>query len=152
MNTDKYVDINNTRGEEMYQKWLKIIEAGVDPFDPDQVEKWIGGKIILQTDHCYAFENDHTYDNIEHQIVIVTKQFFDDSYDLPDEVWLDLKNIKNLLRGKYGITGGGFVMRFGDTSLSGGSVVHLHAQLIVPKEGEQTTVWLGSKKKNEKNP
>ncbi|HSE56985.1 MAG TPA: hypothetical protein VLB02_02790 [Candidatus Paceibacterota bacterium] len=146
-NNIQYVDINNARGEKMIQKWQGIIADGVDPFDPQYVENYLEGTVILESDHWYAFQNDHPYDNIQLQLVIVTKKFFKDSYDLPDDVWLDLKAIKNKLRDQFEITGGGFVMRFGDTTLSGGTVVHLHAQIIVPAKEKKVAAWFGSGEK-----
>ncbi len=146
MNQKKYVDINNTRGEEMRKKWERIIKDSVDPFDPVHVEKYIGGEILQQGDHWYVFKNDHPYADVKHQLVIVTNEFYVTDEDLPSEVWLELQTVKRILCAKYNITGGGLIMRFGDTSFSGGSVTHLHAQLIVPEENTKVAAWFGSKK------
>lgn len=130
----------------MYKKWEGIIRDGVDPFAREYVEKYIGGKIVFETDHWYIFENDHAYDNIQYQFVIVTQKLFKDIDELPDDTWIDLKNVKKQLCETYGVTGGGLTMRFGNTFLSGGSVVHLHAQFIVPKPGKKTAAWFGCNK------
>lgn len=142
----KYVDINNVRSEEMRRKWQKIIDDDVDPFDPQYVKRYVEGSIIYETEFWYAFQNDHQYSDTEIQIVIVTKSFFNDTYDMPDNVWLDLKKIKKELRDTFNITGGGLIIRFGDTEKSGGSVVHQHAQIIVPKKGKKVAAWFGSEK------
>ncbi|HWC57423.1 MAG TPA: hypothetical protein VG621_00510 [Candidatus Paceibacterota bacterium] len=141
----KYVDINNVRSEEMRQKWQKIIDEGVDPFDVKHVEKMVG-RIMAESKYWYAFHNNYPYPGTQYQPVIVSKNFYTDDDEMTDEEWFDLRTIKRMVKEILAIKGGGFVMRFGDTSISGGSVTHLHAHLIVPKENENVSAWFGSKK------
>ncbi len=145
MNPSKYVDINNVRSEEMRQKWQSIIDRGIDPFDIQYVEEY-AGPVILQSDHWYVFQNNYPYKGALHQPVLVSKKFYRDDDEMSDEEWVDLRKIKKQMKELLGIKGGGFIMRFGDTSLSGGSVIHLHAQLIIPKENEAVAAWFGAKK------
>lgn len=142
-----FVNIDNTRTSAMREKWQKIIDEGIDPFDPKKVTKWIDGEIIMASDHWYAFQNDHPYPGTKYQFVIPTKEFFTDSDQLSKEIILDLFSIVKRLKRKYGIVGGGLSMRFGETKLSGGSVMHMHAQLTVPEDGKSIAVWFGSKHK-----
>lgn len=142
-----YVNIDNVRSEEMRDKWETIINDGVDPFDPKHVESYIGGKIIMKGTYWYVFQNDHPYPGTKHQFVIVTKEFKTSFTELHPEETLEFYIIANALSQEYKILGGSLIMRFGDTSISGGTVMHLHGQLLVPEEGEKVAAWFGSEKK-----
>jgi diadenosine tetraphosphate (Ap4A) HIT family hydrolase len=142
-----YVNINNTRNEEMRKRWEKYLEDDIDPFSRAEFEKCITEPIILEVKHWYVFKNEYPYDGRKYQFVIVTQIFFTDLDTLPDEVGLELKYVKIELSNMYGIKGSGLVMRLGDTSISGASVTHLHAQLIVPEENKRVAAWFGSEKK-----
>lgn len=147
MKKNLFVDIENTRSEEMRQKWQKILDSGENPFDLKNIKKWIGGEIIDTRDHWFVFQNDHPYEGAKHQFVIVSKKFHKNITEFSAEEWVDLHSMLHRLITKYKITGGGFSMRFGDTKLSGGSVVHIHAQLTVPEDGKKVAVWFGSEQK-----
>lgn len=141
----KYVETRNVRSPEMKEKWLGIERDGVDPFDPQYVEKYIGGKILLFSDHWYAFENDHKYsEDVLHQFVIPSKNFYRTFSEVPPDASLDLDYICQKLVDKFNIKGGVRFQRFGDPLTSGASVIHLHAQLMVPKPGKKITAWFGS--------
>lgn len=139
-----YVDIENVRNEEMRKKWQKIIDDGIDPFNPQQVENYIDGEITMKGTHWYVFQNDHPYPGIKHQFVIVTNEFKTSFTELTKEEQNELYTIAEILITKHKITGGGLIMRFGDTKLSGGSVIHLHGQLLVPDKGKKVAAWFGS--------
>lgn len=141
---NKYVEIRNARGQAMIEKWQRIINDNIDPFDPKYIKEYIGGNIILDSDHWYAFQNDHPYPETQYQFVIPTKKFFTTFSEVPGNVSLDLDHICQKLAEKYNINGGARFQRFGDPLISGASVIHLHAQLIVPKPGKKVAAWFGS--------
>lgn len=142
-----FVDIENTRTPEMRVKWKKILKSGENPFDLKYFHKWVEGKIIMRSRYWFVFINNYPYDDIEHQFVIVSKKFYTNVVQIPQGEFANLQIITKKLIAKYGIKGGGLSMRFGDTKLSSGTVMHIHAQLIVPKPGKKTAVWLGSDRK-----
>lgn len=142
-----YVNVNNTRGVEMRQKWEAIMDDNIDPFDPKYVESYIGGKIIKRGMYWYVFQNDHSYPGTKYQFVIVTNEFKRSFTELTKEEMVEFFAIAETLTMEYQITGGGLIMRFGDTNVSGGSVMHLHGQLLVPEEGIKVAAWFGSEKK-----
>lgn len=142
----KYVEINNVRDETMHKKWQQILSDGIDPFNPAHVEKYIDGKIIMKTTHWYVFKNDHQYKNTKHHFVIVSNNFYKTDQEITNNEWLELKQTKEKLCEKYHITSGGFSFRFGDMKVSGASVQHFHAHIIVPQKGKSVAAWFGSKK------
>jgi diadenosine tetraphosphate (Ap4A) HIT family hydrolase len=142
-----YVDINNVRSETMRKKWQQIIDDGVNPFDPQHVEKYIDGEIIKKGTHWYVFQNDQPYPGVKYQFVIVSNEFKSSFTELTHEEMIEFYTIAEILTKEYEIPGGGLIMRFGDTNVSGGSVKHLHGQLLVPNDGEKVAAWFGSEKK-----
>jgi len=62
-----------------------------------------------------------------------------------DEVAADLWKLAAQVCNDYNIPGGGLSLRFGPPEKSGATVRHLHAQLIVPKDGKRTAAWYGIK-------
>ena len=142
-----YVNINNVRSEEMKKKWQRIIDDNVDPFDPQHVEKYIDGKILMRFTYWYVFKNDHPYPGIDHQFVIVSNEFKTSFTEITKDEMFEFYLTAEILTKEYGIIGGALIMRFGDTTFSGGSVMHLHGQLLVPEEGKKVAAWFGSEKK-----
>lgn len=140
-----YVDINNTRSEEMRKKWQKMIDDGDDPFDVALLEKY---DLIpfSESEHWIAVHNQFPYDGAKVQIILISRKYREHFNELSPEEQVDLFTFADALCKELHINGGGLVMRFGSTSISGGTVKHLHAQLIEPQEDSTVAAWFGAKK------
>ena len=142
-----YVDIHNARSQEYRQKLEKILEQGVDPFDKIFLGQFDEKEILYETEHWFAFLNQHQYPGTQYQFVIVTQKYMEHFEELPIGAITDLFALAQKICHEYDIPGGGLTMRFGDTVFSGATVKHLHAQLIVPEKGKKVCVWFGSENK-----
>ncbi len=147
MSKKVYVDIRNVRNEEMRQLWQQIIDDGVDPFAPEHLHKYHKKPILKTTEYWIVTENQHPYAGKKNHFLFITRKYYEHFSELPPEAKLDLFSLVESVCQEYNIVGGGFVMRFGDTSKSGGTVKHLHAQLIEPEEGCSVPAWFGSEAK-----
>jgi ATP adenylyltransferase len=69
--------------------------------------------------------------------LIVHKEHITDIDGITDAAWVEFLRILKMLKLKYDIEGGSFFCRFGDTQITGATVLHLHAHLVVgvPRSG-----------------
>ena len=78
------------------------------------------------------------YKNTLHHFLIIGERHKENFSDLTQK---DLEAIAYLVRWaikEHKIKGGAFAMRFGETNLTGASVVHMHSHIIVPQHNKKT--------------
>lgn len=130
--TGKHVNLNNARTAEQ-QKALKQIEDGdFCPFcQRDYIEKEHKKPILKETNSWLATENRWPYEGASAHLLFIHKKHITSIEDMGNEAWLELKELLTSLK-KEGIIpqGATLVMRFGDHRYTGGTVTHLHAQVI----------------------
>ena len=129
-----HVNIDNAgRGEDhAYKKVIeKIAEDKVCPFCRENLEIYHKNPIIKETDYWILTTNMYPYKNTLHHFLLIHKNHITDSKDIRPEAWTELHHHLNWLTDKYNIPGGTFFMRCGETSHTGASVTHLHAQMVV---------------------
>jgi len=140
--------------EEYRQMLERIISDGVCPFCIDFCEgkkpTYHPNPILIETDWWVVTENVRKYDGVVEQLLFVPKMHVLEPWNLSTETWVNLQKVQRAICEMRKIPAGAFVMRFGDTDFTGGSVTHLHAQLIVGvsrKEGtEALMAYIGYKK------
>lgn len=145
--SEKYVFPQNAGSSEYKKKLILIAELGLDPFAREYVsDPRFDTKIILyENKHWFVFKNQHQYPDIEHQFMFIYQEYAETFLDLPSEAAADLWELAAKVCKDYNILGGGLSLRFGIPEKSGATVRHLHAQLIVPKDGKRTAAWYGTK-------
>lgn len=144
-----YVYIHNA-GSPDYKKKLGMIHAlGIDPFAREHIEdkRFDPKKILYETAYWFVFENQHSYPDTKHQFVFVAQKYAESFTELPIGAHADLFALGQQVCDDYRVPGGAylFFQRFGDPASSGATVQHLHAQIVVPKEGRQVTAFFGLK-------
>lgn len=119
-----------------YRKVIEaIVRAGKCPFCPKYF-KHHQNPILRRHGTWFITESTWPYPNTQHHFLIINtvhKERFD------QVTARDFASIFALLRWaqkEFEIPGGGFAMRFGDTSYTGATVCHLHAHLIVPLKNQ----------------
>lgn len=117
----------------------KIKKAGHCPFCPENFiyhEK----PIIKRSGTWFITESSHPYKNSKYHFLIIGMKHKESILDLEIS---DFKSIRMLARyviKKYGIRGGGLMLRFGDTNYTGATVAHLHFHLISPNFKKRKSV------------
>lgn len=148
LNMKSFVYEKNARSED-YKKKLQIIkELGIDPFARENINdpRFEVKKILYETEYWFVFENQHSYPDTKHQFVFVSQRYAEHFDQLPIGAFADLFAVGQQVCSDFKIPGGGFLMsmRFGDPKKSGATVLHLHAQILVPKDGKKISAWFGS--------
>ncbi len=111
--------------------------------------------ILKKNNSFFITNNAFPYDGTVKHILIIPKRHVSDVTELSKEEWNDLKHMVNWVIKKEKIKGGSLFLRFGDNKYNGGTLEHLHFQIIVgnsndtekEKTREKLKVTLGWKKK-----
>jgi len=131
MADEKLMNIDNARNPVQIANMQKIAEEGFCPFCPEHMEKYHTPKIIKRAKHWYVTPSMYPYENAVQHFLIITNEHISDSIDLTSEAWIELQVLQKWIIEEYNIDAGTLLMRSGDMSKTGSSVLHLHAQLIV---------------------
>lgn len=137
------LDLKNARKEEQINLMKKIIADGVCPFCHDFVEKekpaYHPNPVLIETDFWVVTRNAWPYDHTKEHLVFVIKRHVTTPEEMKDEEVLDLWNIIKKIKQELSITHSTLLMRSDSTGMTGATVQHLHAQLIV-SAGEEPVI------------
>lgn len=118
--------------DDTYRKVIEGIQADrVCPFCAEHLLKYHKLPILKETDRWIITTNMYPYKNAKLCFLLIHREHINDTKDMPPESFLELQEHIKWLVDEYKCPGGTLVMRCGDTSLTGATVTHLHAHLIV---------------------
>ncbi len=140
MAEEKLMDIDNARTELQIANMKKIEAEGFCPFCPEHMGKYHTPPIVKVGTYWYVTPNMYPYENTLHHLLIITNEHIANSKDLSFEAWAELQTHLNWVMQEYDIEGGTLLMRSGDMSKTGSSVLHLHAQLIVARDKNKPVI------------
>ncbi len=146
-----YVLVEHARGEKQREILEKINTDGVCPFCTENFLKYHTEPIIKETDSWIVTYNFNPYDGSRYHFLFVYKtSHIDKPRDMTPLARVELFDLVEELCQHYNIEGGSILMRFGDKKITGSSVHHLHAHLVVGESkdagGDSLKVTLGYKK------
>lgn len=130
-----FVNKENTgyRPDKTYSEVIeKIDNDGVCPFCPKSLKKYHKPPIIKNGKYWIVTNNMYPYKGAKHHVLFIHKKHIE---SLENVTASALRELQTLLRkeiSKRKIKGATFLMRFGETSHTGASVSHLHANLVSP--------------------
>jgi hypothetical protein len=101
----------------------------------DRAEAWYSG--------CYLTENKFPHRGTERMLLITTRRHVVDPGHLTGSERIAFWRLFDIARQRYGIAGGALVFRFGNPLHHAGTVIHLHANIIVAKGDEEYRPTLG---------
>jgi ATP adenylyltransferase len=128
----KFVDLDNARVEEQKKVMEDIADANHCPFCLENLQKYHKKPILKEGEYWLLTENQWPYENTTIHLLAIYKQHVTDLASLDPEAGKELLEMMQWAETEFKIPGGGFVVRFGDTDYSAGTVNHLHAQLLQP--------------------
>jgi diadenosine tetraphosphate (Ap4A) HIT family hydrolase len=140
MADEKLMEIENARDPLQIENMKKIAEEGFCPFCPEHMKKYHTPPIVRAGPYWYVTPNMYPYENSLHHILIITNEHMANSKDLNKDAWAELQEHLNWALQEYNIEGGTLLMRSGDMSKTGSSVLHLHAQLIVGADKDKPVI------------
>ncbi len=134
----KLVSVKNGGRSQAYADILtKIQEDAVCPFCPEYLEKYHKPPIVKRGKHWLITPNMYPYENTSFHFLFITTRHITDSEELTREEWLELQELNQWIISEYGIDCGTLIMRSGDMSKTGATVMHLHAQFVVGSDPEK---------------
>ncbi len=126
-----FVNIKNARGREEYVSMLqKIIEAGIDPFDPHYIGRNHPYPILKKYNHWFVTKSAHPYPGSIHHFMVISTVYAEVLEELPVEAVVELQKVIGEINKEYNIEGGGYWMRYGNTDFTGATVKRLHGHII----------------------
>lgn len=140
----KYVDPRNAGTAKYAEVLRQINKEGRCPFCPGELAKTHDNPVIFTTEHWLITTNQFSYPKAEFRFLIILRHRHVENFvDLTDEEMGDvLTAYKWLLQDKK-LSGSTLLLRQGETSRTGATVKHLHAQVIVGngQGGEEDKVF-----------
>lgn len=134
MKKKRQVDIANahivTRSE-YTQVLKKITDEGFCPFCEEHLMKYHTKPILFKGTYWIVTENAWPYKGTKKHFVLISRLHIECFEKAPKGSVLELHKHWNTLRKKFNLKGSTLLMRSGDTNMTGASVNHLHAQIIV---------------------
>jgi diadenosine tetraphosphate (Ap4A) HIT family hydrolase len=131
------MNIKNARVPEQVASMERIERDGVCPFCPEHLKKYHEPPIVKEGMYWVVTPNMYPYDNTAHHFLFIAKEHLTDSTELTPEAWAELQELMKWLITEYRIESCTMLMRSGDMSKTGATVLHLHAQFIVGKDKDK---------------
>lgn len=129
---NKYANARNSRLGEQRRVMDDIISRGHCPFCSENLLKYHKQPIIKNGKFWILTKNQWPYKNTKLHLLAIYKKHAVKLSEINPEAGKELLSMFKWVEKKYKVPGGGFAMRFGDTSHSAGTVNHIHAQFILP--------------------
>lgn len=129
MKKQNHLNMSNARGDEQRAVMKKITQDGFCPFCEKHFEKYHPKPILFRTDRWIVTENAWPYFPTTHHFLLVYRKHIAHSQHIDQKGWIELGEIIKRLE-EHGLSHGTLLMRFGDMSKTGGTVSHLHIQLV----------------------
>lgn len=115
-----------------YVQALDSISAGgFCPFCEEHLFKHHSRPLILKGRHWLVTENAWPYKGARLHFLIISRVHIEKTEDLSAAMWADLHKTYWWLTQAYRFKGATLFIRSGETKLTGATVNHLHAQLLV---------------------
>jgi len=128
-----FVNHDNTKARSNTDTYGNVIsqiaQDGVCPFCPEHLAKY-HKKPIIEKKYWVLTDNMYPYKPFLQHKLIIHKEHITHVNELSKEAWIELQNIVKEETSAKNISGGTFIMRFGDTHFTGASVSHLHAHIV----------------------
>ncbi len=127
-----YVNEKNTeaRTNDGYGKVItQIAQEGICPFCPEHLTKYHKHP-LEEKKFWWLTDNAWPYKPRKHHRLLISKTHIVHFTEITPEAWGEIREIVAAEVKRLNIEGGTFILRFGDTGFTGGSVSHLHLHLF----------------------
>jgi hypothetical protein len=142
-----FIEPHNARTDEQKSVMTDILQANECPFCEENLTKYHKKPILRRGVHWLVTENQWPYQGSKIHLLIILLTHEVDVMSLPVGAGEELLDHLRWARGVYDMVGGAIVMRYGNPTFSGATVCHLHAQIIMPSDGQNVCVFVGGKAK-----
>jgi dihydrofolate reductase len=125
-----YVNLANARKPQQWAVMERILLDGVCPFCPEYLSRYHHEPAIAQTERWTLTKNQWAYENTKVHLMAIHRHHVVRLAQLDSEDWSELGKLLRLAERIFDIRSGGIGIRFGEPSGNGGTVSHLHVQLL----------------------
>ena len=128
------VDVRNAQVVKRggYTQTLEAITAGgFCPFCEEHLFKHHQRPLLFKTEHWLVTENAWPYKGLRHHFLFIVRKHLERTENLSPAMWTDLQRSYQIFVKRYRLKGATLMVRSGDTRITGATVNHLHAQVIV---------------------
>lgn len=129
-NKASFVNLDNARFPEQRAIMERFDAQGLCPFCPPQIEEVEAEPVIRQGSHWHIRKNRWPYRGTRLHFLMIANQHIENLTEILPEAWQELLELIQWIESNYRVKGGGLGLRFGDVSLNGGTVKHLHLHFI----------------------
>lgn len=129
--TQSFVHIRHARTQEQIDVMNRIEKDGVCPFCMEHFRKYHPKPILFENANWIITENMSPYDGSAVHLLLVHKTHTSFPAELTDASRIDYFAILDWAIRRFELPAGAIVMRFGEPRLTGGTVDHCHAHLVV---------------------
>lgn len=130
----KQVDVENANivPRDDYAETLEtIIAGGFCPFCEEHLFKHHRKPLMYTTKHWLVTESSWPYKGSRFHILFIARPHIESTEDMPTTMWVELLRLYRALVREKKIEGATLIIRSGNTQITGATVNHLHAHLIV---------------------
>lgn len=124
------VHLGNARRPQQWATMERIQLDGVCPFCPSYIARYHNEPIINENADWLLTKNQWPYENTEHHFLVIARRHAERLNQLSPTAWPALGELVAFAEKEFGIVSGSLRLRFGDPRQNGGTVRHLHAQLL----------------------
>lgn len=129
---ESFVNLDNARHDEQRLVMERIRQSGGCPFDADNLHNYHRQPILRRGDHWLLTYNQWPYDYTSLHLLAIANTHVERLHELAAGAGEELLDHMRWAELEFRIAAGGIAMRFGDISVNGATVNHLHAHCIVP--------------------
>ena len=125
-----FVHLPHARGMEQKEVMERIAGEGVCPFCLENLARFHAPPTIKEGIYWVLTPNQWPYENTRLHLLAIYKQHAETLADLAPEAGQELFELAQWVEKKYDLQAGALGLRFGNPAESGGSIHHLHVQLL----------------------
>jgi len=130
----EFVNLDNARHPDQRRVMQDISSEGFCPFCPENLERHHHEEILRTGDNWTITPNQWPYDNTRTHLLAIATRHIETLGELPSGSFDELQSHLVWAERTYEAKFGGVALRFGDVTMSGASVKHLHAHFILPED------------------
>jgi ATP adenylyltransferase len=126
----------NVRTAEQRAEMARLEAAGICLFCPEELARHPRQRILLTTRHWTATPNEFPYAGTKLHLLLIPDQHAGDLLELSDEVRADFWVALAAVAKASGLRYYGLGVRNGDCRLTGATIEHVHAHVLVGSDDE----------------
>lgn len=127
-----FVDVNHARYDDQKAVLEKINRDGLCPFCTENLFRYHHEEILKEGKFWILTYNQWPRENTKVHLLAIYKSHVEALSQMDPESGHELLEYLSWAEKKFNVLGGAFAIRFGETTYSGATVKHIHAQFMVP--------------------